>query len=120
MSRRISFSMTEPQLLDGTKDVTRRLGWAELREGDVLVAVRKAMGLRKGERQVVLGWIRVVRVSRERLDTITADEVRREGFASETPASFVEFFCKANACGPTAQVTRIEFTFRKGTDIPHG
>lgn len=121
MPRRISFSLTEPQLLDRSKDVTRRLGWAALREGTELVAVRKAMGLRKGERQVVLGTIRVERVTRERLDTITADEVRREGFPGETPDGFVTFFCTANACGRTAQVTRIEFTFTpKGTDIPHG
>jgi hypothetical protein len=120
MPRRISFSLTEPQLLDGSKDVTRRLGWAELREGDVLVAVRKAMGLRRGERQVVLGTLRVGRVSRERLETITADDVRREGFPDMTPQGFIDMFCAANACSGTAQVTRIEFTFRKGTDIPHG
>lgn len=120
MTRRISFSLTEPQLLDGTKDVTRRIGWASLREGSDLVAVRKAMGLRKGERQVVLGTIHVVRVSRERLDAITADDVRREGFPHETPAGFVAFFCRANNCASREQVTRIEFTFTKGTDIPNG
>jgi hypothetical protein len=118
---RISFSLTEPQLVDGSKDVTRRLGWQHTREGDELVALRKGMGLKKGERQVVLGTVVVRRVSRERLDTITAAEVRREGFPGMTPDAFVSLFCKANKCSAQAIVTRIEFTFRpKGTDIPHG
>jgi hypothetical protein len=116
----MSFSLTEPQLLAGEKDVTRRLGWLDLREGDSIVALRKGMGLRKGERQVVLGTIRVVRVSRERLNTISADEVRREGFPQETPESFVAFFCRANKCDPSAFVTRIEFQFTKGPDTRHG
>jgi hypothetical protein len=116
MPRRMSFSLTEQQLLDGSKDVTRRIGWAALREGTEVVAVRKAMGLRKGERQVVLGTLVVKRVSRERLGTITADEVRREGFPDMTPAAFLDFFCRANNCGLTEQVTRIEFTFTKGPD----
>lgn len=121
MPRRMSFSLTEQQLVDGEKDVTRRLGWLDAREGDTIVALRKGMGLRKGERQVELGTIRIVRVSRERLNTISADEVRREGFPRETPESFVAFFCRANKCDPSAFVTRIEFTFtRKGADTRHG
>lgn len=120
MARRMSFSMTEAQLVDGRKDVTRRVGWQDTREGERLVALRKGMGLRKGERQVELGTLVVERVSRERLDTITADEVRREGFPGMTPEAFVELFCKANRCTPQAFVTRIEFTFNKGTDIPNG
>lgn len=121
MARRMSFALTEQQLLDGSKDVTRRLGWQATREGDTLVALRQGMGLRKGERQVVLGSVIVGRVSRERLDTITADEVRREGFPHLTPDEFVAMFCRANRCDPQAFVTRIEFTFsRKGPDIPHG
>lgn len=120
MPRRISFALTERQLLDGSKDVTRRFGWKDLREGDELVAVRKAMGLRKGEQQVVLGTIRVRSAWRERLDVIDADDVRREGFPGETPAGFVAFFCRANKCKPGALVTRIEFTFTKGPDTRHG
>ena len=45
----ISFSLTTPQFRDGTKDVTRRLGWTFLKPGDRLCAVVKAMGLKKGE-----------------------------------------------------------------------
>lgn len=121
MARRMSFSLTQQQLVDGTKDVTRRLGWLDTREGDTIVALEKGMGLRKGERQVELGTIVVKRVSRERLNTISADEVRREGFPALTPEAFIELFCRANKCAPAAFVTRIEFAFtRKGTDTPHG
>lgn len=107
----MSFSLTEPQLLAGAKDVTRRIGWRRLKAGEQVLAVRKAMGLKKGERQFVLGTVRVKALSIERLDAITADDVRREGFPNETPAGFVAFFCRANGCGPDAEVTRIEFAF---------
>lgn len=121
MPRRMSFSLTTAQLVAREKDVTRRLGWLDTREGDTIVALEKGMGLRKGEHQVELGTIRVVRVSRERLNTISADECRREGFPGMTPAAFVELFCKANRCDPAAFVTRIEFAFTpKGSDTPHG
>lgn len=109
MSRRMSFSLTEPQFLDGTKDVTRRLGWATLRAGDEIVAVRKCMGLRKGERQTVLGRIHVVSVRAERLDAVTPEDVRREGFPDLTPAEFVDFFCRSSRCSVNVVVTRIEF-----------
>lgn len=46
--RSISFSLTTPQFLDGTKDVTRRLGWEKIKAGDTLRAVKKAMGLKTG------------------------------------------------------------------------
>lgn len=113
MARRMSFALTETQLVDGSKDVTRRLGWERVREGDSIVAVRKAMGLGKGERQVVLGTVHVTRVSRERLGTITADEVRREGFPGMTPAEFVTMFCRTNNCDARTIVTRIEFKFTR-------
>jgi hypothetical protein len=47
--RNISFSITRFQFCDRTKTVTRRLGWAKLKPGDVLMGVEKAMGLKKGE-----------------------------------------------------------------------
>lgn len=109
MARAISFMLTQDQVVAGTKTQTRRLGWLDAREGDVLNAVRKAMGLKRGERQQSLGLIRITRVRRERLNTISADDVRREGFPDMTPAEFVEFFCKANRCQPTQIVTVIDF-----------
>jgi hypothetical protein len=110
MPRNISFSMTEPQFLDGSKDVTRRMGWLRLQPGDLLNACRKCMGLKPGEKIVRLGTVIVLSARRERLDAITPDDVRREGFPNMTPAEFVAFFCKGHAgCKPDSIVTRIEF-----------
>ncbi len=109
MPRAMSFGLTERAFVTGRKDVTRRLGWLNAQPGDVYMGVRKAMGLRKGERQTTLGLIRVKSVRRERLDAITARDVKREGFEAWTPEDFVEFFCKANKCEPSTLVTRIEF-----------
>ena len=109
----MSFALTERQLVDGSKDVTRRIGWRDLKPGDQVVAVRKAMGLRKGERQVVLGTIRIVSVTFEPLSNVYCrdGDVRREGFPLMTPAEFVTFFCRANGGTAAREVTRIEFVF---------
>ena len=112
--RSISFALTKAQFLDGTKDVTRRLGWATLKPGDRLRAVEKAMGLRKGEHPVVLGVIEVVSVRREPLFAIHDEDVPREGFPSMTGDEFVAMFVKHMKCCPETTVTRIEF--RKVTD----
>lgn len=109
--RRMSFVMTESQLLDGSKTVTRRLGWAELKPGARLLAVRKAMGLRLGEKQVVLGTITVVDVRRELLSEISDSDCAAEGFPGISPAEFVTMFAKSMGCPPRTIVTRIEFEF---------
>lgn len=112
MARNISFSMTEEQFLDGSKDVTRRMGWLCLvgMIGVTLWAVRKAMGLKPGEKIHRLGMIEVVSARRERLDAITPDDVRREGFPGRTQEWFIAFFCKGHkGCKPDSIVTRIEF-----------
>lgn len=107
--RSISFSLTTPQFLDGSKDVTRRLGWKNLKPGTRLRAVEKAMGLKKGEHPKVLGVIEVVDVRREPLQDITPDDVRREGFPHGDPNLFVQMFCDHMGCEPANEVTRIEF-----------
>lgn len=114
--RRMSFSMTEQQLLDGSKTVTRRLGWEYIQAGEQVLAVDRVMGLRKGERQRILGVIDVRSVRREPLDTITDDDVAREGFPGKSAGEFVSMFCKAMQCQPADPVTRIEFVFRRLQD----
>lgn len=117
MPRMISFSMTTPQFIAGTKDVTRRMGWLKLKAGDELMAVEKAMGLGKGGTVKRLGLIRVVDVRREALRELTDrddgygfEETRREGFPCSSPPLFVEFFCKGHkGCTPGSIITRIEF-----------
>lgn len=109
--RNISFGLTERQFLDGSKSVTRRLGWRFLQPGDRLMGVRKAMGLKKGEPVVRLGVIEVLWVNRERLDRIDVSECQREGFPEMSPEDFIAFFCRTHkGCTPETEVTRIKFT----------
>ena len=110
--RNMSFSLTTKAFLDGTKDVTRRLGWKFLQPGDRFCAVEKCMGLRKGEHVRRLGVCEVVSVTRERLCSIELyeqQELRREGFPDLTWREFIDFFCKHMRCTPDTIITRIEF-----------
>jgi hypothetical protein len=124
--RNMSFALTTRQVLEGNKDVTRRLGWQFLKAGDLLRPVRKCMGLRPGEKLDVLrDPIRVVSVRREPLSLLTADldygfaECVREGFGAHPdyrwPSAFVGMFCASHkGCTPDSVVTRIEFTYDAG------
>jgi hypothetical protein len=121
--RNMSFALTTQQVLDHSKDVTRRLGWVFLKEGDLLRPVKKCMGLRPGEKlDVLTDPIRVVTVRRERLDLMTADieygfrECEREGFGGHPdyrwPSAFVGMFCATHkGCTPATVITRIEFAY---------
>jgi len=109
MPRHISFSMTTPQFLDGSKDVTRRMGWKQLKAGDELCAAKKCMGLKPGEQIERLGMIRVKAVRREPLADITPDDVVREGLPAWSTEEFIAFFCAGHGCQPSDIVTRIEF-----------
>jgi hypothetical protein len=108
--RNISFFLTTPQFRAHTKDVTRRLGWLNLKDGDVLMAVEKAQGLKKGEKIKELGRIIVIKPRREPLNAITQHEVIREGFPEMSVDAFIDFFCKSHkGCTPETIITRIEF-----------
>jgi len=107
--RAISFFMTTQQFIDGSKDVTRRFGWWNLKSGDQLRAVEKAQGLKKGEKMKVLGVIEVVSARREPLNAITADDCRREGFPHFTPQQFTTMLCEHYDCAPETLCNRIEF-----------
>lgn len=107
--RRMSFHLTQSQLVDGSKTVTRRLGWDGLKVGERFLAVDKCMGLKKGEKSKVLAELVVVSVRKERLDSIDQQDVVREGFPSRTPSWFVEFFCRSMRCDPGTVVNRIQF-----------
>lgn len=109
--RNISFALTTPQFFDRIKDVTRRLGWDNLKPGDILCAVEKGMGLKKGEKVKRLGLIKVVSCWPEPLEAITQEEVMREGFPAWTPEQFVEFFCNHNKVEPQTIVNRIEYAY---------
>lgn len=118
MSRLMSVSLTERQVRDRAKLVTRRLGWLMLEPGDRLTLCRKVMGRRKGEPLVRIVDVDVVSVRRERLDAITKQDVDLEGFPEMTPAEFIEFFCRShNGCTPDTEVTRIEWRWADEPEV---
>lgn len=121
--RLMSFSLTTDQVRRLVKTVTRRTGWRTLKPGTRLQAVRKAMGLRKGEHVERLAVIEVVAVSREPLrrlidhPTYGRTECRAEGFPHLTPYEFVDMFCATHkGCRPESEVTRIEFRYISEVD----
>jgi len=114
--RLMSFALTTPQILNRTKTVTRRCGWTFLKPGDLLQAIEKGQGLKKGEHVRRLAVLRVVSVGRQPLSAIGnayhVDDCRREGFPEMSPAEFIEMFCRSHkGCSPTTIVTRIEFSY---------
>ena len=112
MPRLMAVSLTEPQVRDRTKTITRRVGWRMLRAGDQLTLCRKVMGRRRGEPVERIVSVEVVSVRREPLDAITADDVAAEGFPQMTPAQFVSFFCATHrGCSPDTEVARIEWRY---------
>jgi len=109
--RNMSFRFTMPQLLQGTKTVTRRLGWKFLKPGDWVCAVRQSRGLNRGQQVRRLGLLKVLWNDPVRLDSITVDDCAREGFGHMKPAEFVSYFCDRMRCTPDQIVQRIEFEF---------
>lgn len=120
--KNMSFMLTTDQVRHRIKRVTRRLGWRTLKVGDLLRGVEKGMGLKAGEKVVVLATIRVTDVRQEPLRRMLDDvdygfkECILEGFGEhptlQWPSEFVAFFCQSHRdCTPTMDVTRIEFEY---------
>jgi hypothetical protein len=121
--RNMSFALTTEQIMEGTKDVTRRLGWLHAKVGDQLRPVKKCMGLRPGEKLDVLrDPITIISLRREPLRMMLDDteygfaECIREGFGEHPdyrwPSAFVGMFCATHrGCTPETIVTRIEFRY---------
>lgn len=119
--RNMSFSKTTKQHRCRQKDVTRRVGWAFLKPGDRVQGVKKAMGLRKGEKVEKLHVIEIVSNTPEPLQALLDDpayglaECIREGFPppneKSDPAVFVAFFCKLAKITPAEPIQRIEYRY---------
>jgi hypothetical protein len=114
--RMMSFALTERQLMDGTKTVTRRTGWQNLRPGERLLAVRKAMGLKAGEKIQPLCEIEVVSAQRIHIFDVDKNDTIDEGFPHLSPQEFIDMFCKAMRVKSTDLVTRIEFRKVPGSE----
>ncbi len=103
--------MTLDAFRNRTKTVTRRLGWWNLKAGDVLMGVEKAQGIPKGGKIVMIWPIRVVSVRREVLGSIHAEAgaTASEGFPGMSVGEFMCMFSRAHGCDPATEVNRIEF-----------
>jgi hypothetical protein len=116
--RLMAVSLTEQQVRDRAKTVTRRAGWLMLQPGHRLTLCRKVMG-RKGEPLERIADVEVTDVRREALDLITPADVTAEGFPGWTPAEFVAFFCASHrGCQPGTEVTRIEWRYLDDPPVP--
>lgn len=111
MPRNMSFALTTEQIRRRTKTVTRRKGWKFLKAGELLNACVKCQGLKPGEKIERLALLRVVDVSEDCLELITAADVEREGFPEMTASAFVAMFCRHMGGEPWQTVTRIEFEY---------
>ena len=112
MPSNMSFSHTTEQIINRTKTVTRRLGWRKLRPGCRVWAVKKAMGLRPGEKVERLALLEVVGNRREALLDVTDEDVAREGFPEMSREDFIGLFLRINPTMTRFQrVSRIEFKY---------
>lgn len=103
--------MTTQQIRNRSKTVTRRFAWWDLKPGDRVWAVEKAMGLKKGEKVKRLALLRIVSTRSEPLDAITQEDVAREGFPDWTPRQFIQMLRDHYGVKPDATVNRIEFEY---------
>lgn len=100
--RRLSCSLTVDAVKSRRKTVTRRHidTWRNLKPGDHLLLVEKAMGLPRGSKQVVLAEVEVVAVDDVQLYGISDDELAAEGFPHLDHIEFVQFWLESHHVPP--------------------
>lgn len=92
--------------------MTRRVGWWNVKRGEVIVACVKCQGLKKGEKVEDIAAIRVRDSTLEHLDEITPEDVVREGFPEMSCAEFIALFCRTHkGATPRTIINRIEFEY---------
>ena len=110
--QRISFAMTQDQVLAQAKDVTRRMGWHKLKVGAFLLGVDRTMGFKRGQKAKGLA---IVEVPVRPVASVSTRSPRGMWRAKASPASRPSglsiFFAKAMKCQPSDEVTRIEFRY---------
>jgi hypothetical protein len=114
----MSFSHTAPQVRERLKTVTRRVGWRFLKPNDLILAVEKARGLKKGEPVRALAVLRILDVRVEPLSRLVRDasyaedELPREGFPCWSRDDFITQFLRTHRHTTIdTDVTRIEFEY---------
>ena len=121
--RSMSFFATQEQVRDKTKTVTRRKAdtWKNLKVGEVLKAVNKCQGHKKGEHAEVLAYIRIVDIQKECLWSIIElpEEIGKEGFELDnfSPGEFINLFCELNGGNADQIVKRIEFEYLTDKEV---
>ncbi len=122
MPRAMSFALTKEQIRNRTKTVTRRLGWRTLKPGDVIVAVEKVRGLKKGDKLKKIGLLRCIKNDAVPLNgsSLTGDDVEREGFPGGDPIDFAAMFCRNMKCNLDTMVQRIEFEYVDEAEVTDG
>jgi hypothetical protein len=111
--RRMSFSLTKEAIITQRKTVTRRQGWSNLKVGDIIQPIEKGMGLKKGEKQKLLGCpIVITSIELEPIEAIEIYDVVLEGFHDFTTEEFINMYCKANKVKPyqDCHVIRFDYT----------
>jgi hypothetical protein len=116
--RRMAFMHTASHVRERQKTVTRRVGWRFLKPTDLILAVEKARGLKKGEPVRALAVLRILDVRVEPLSRLVTDaryaedELPREGFPCWSTADFITQFLRTHR-GTTVEteVTRIQFEY---------
>ncbi len=100
MPRRMSCNMTIDAVRDRSKTVTRRHvdTWKTLKPGDRLTLIEKGMGLKPGEKQVVICEVEVVDVRVEPIVAIfdEADATDAEGLPDMMADEFVAFWLEGH------------------------
>jgi len=114
MPRNMSFMLTTNQVINKTKTVTRRDGWWFLKPGDIVNAVEKGMGLKKGEKVNVLCQIRILSTQRIGLGDINDSDLIAEGFPDMSADEFIAMFAESHGIErptPDYPINRIEFEY---------
>ena len=96
MPRNMSFMLTTRQMYAREKTHTIRNGWWNLKPGEIINAVEKCQGLKKGEKIVRICQIRVVSTRTSRLMFVTPELCVKEGFPELTPDDFEDMFIRHN------------------------
>ena len=111
MPRNMSFMLTTEQIRNRTKTVTRRLGWWNIKDGEIINACVKCQGLKKGEKIEHICLIRIIGHRPEPLWLIDEEDLAREGFSHLSTWEFIDMFCKHNKCEMITRVNRIQFEY---------
>lgn len=117
--KRMSFALTTFQLMHEIKIVTRRKGWSNLKPGEMVMGVKKCMGLKKGEKQQILRPLVCVSNQPEQVEDVFVNPVRDprgteaelEGFHHWSCHRFYKHLLKKAKVKPGETINRIEFQY---------